>query len=335
MNKKIMVIIIFLVIILLLTVTNSSKYSKVLGSVNFMNLKASDVPYTKNNQSTVSGSLDTLYSKVKKRVINHGTLSDSYHPSNCIQPPFEVGDYITMTPSKEEFKLTAEESPTFSYVNLNPQELTQWRVLKKNDCNVEVISDYVTSTKITFYGYLGYKYYVGALNTLASAYENPKYTVGSRSFGYDGQTEVIKDTSYFDGTRTEVPSLVDSGYPYTGVGEERMGGVLGDTLYLKDYLLSRNISAHNAKKFNSTNTTSDYWIASRRYWVISDGSAYSFDLRYNISAMTIATSRYDGTKGFWTNTYYSQYPIRPILVFKTGVTISGGSATEEDPYTLN
>ena len=39
---------------------------------------------------------------------------------------------------------------------INPSELTLWRVINKTPCNVELVSEYTSSTKVRFNGVIGY-----------------------------------------------------------------------------------------------------------------------------------------------------------------------------------
>lgn len=68
---------------------------------------------------------------------------------------------------------------------INPSELTLWRVINKTPCNVELVSEYTSSTKVRFNGVIGYSNIVGALNEIARQYEN-KYVSSARMMGYDG-----------------------------------------------------------------------------------------------------------------------------------------------------
>ena len=140
-----------------------------------------------------------------------------------------------------------------------------WRVISKNeDGSVDAISEYVSSTGVYFQGTRGYANYVGALQAISEQYAKEGYTKSTRMIGYDGQTLTIADTSAFDGTTNTALGTTTTSDPKTGTGEEYSGGVLGDTLYLKDYLLVENVYG-NVKAYKvETTTATAYWLSSRR-----------------------------------------------------------------------
>lgn len=310
-------------------------------------ISGSQIEYTDTNNigaTTVQEAIDKLYTMANKSSIKitHGMLSDSYHPQNCIAPTLNEGDYISLTPTKSEYRLTSEESPTGTSVYLQPNELTLWRVIKKNSCNVEVVSEYVSSKVVYFTGTTGYKYFVGALNTIAAAYENPTYTVGSRMMGYDGQTEVIEDASAFNGSVDTAPSTTSTSSPTSGTGQEYGGGVLGDTLYLKDYQLVSNVYISDTTTYGSsglktykvgTTTAGSYWLASRRFYY-NGTTNFSFHVRYVSISGSVNSYNLRRYSSGWSD-ISGGYAVRPILTLKSGITTNGGSGTKADPYTLS
>ena len=60
-----LIIVISVAVLTALDIQTKGKITSLLGSVNPMNLKSSDVPYTNNSQSTVQGAIDNLYTKAK------------------------------------------------------------------------------------------------------------------------------------------------------------------------------------------------------------------------------------------------------------------------------
>ena len=214
--------------------------------------------------------------------------------------------------------------------------MTLWRVIKKNPCNVEVVSEYVSSTKVYFRETTGYANFVGGLNEIARQYGN-KYVSSARHMGYDGQTEYISDTSEFDGTKT--PTYTTSTpSPISGTGQEytlTSPGDLGDTLYLKDYLLVKNVYGNVKANKVGTTTATTYWLASRRF------SYSSSDFNFNGRCVNASGSlgynnfrSYNASNSIWYD-YDYHYAVRPILTLKSGITTSGGSGTSGDPYTLS
>ena len=323
------------------------------GVVYAISFSSRDVTFDKTGitgatQDTVQGALEELYGKAANAssgpTIKHGMTSDSYHPDNCITPTLNVGDYISLTPTLAEYRLTSEESPTGTSVYLQPQELDLWRVIKKNECNVEVVSEYVSTKNVYFIGTTGYKYFVGALNTIAGAYENSAYTVGSRMFGYDGQTEIIDDSSSFNGSTDTAPGTTSTASPTSGTGEEFGNGVLGDTLYLKDYNLVSSLYTQDNNETNycssglcaykkGTTTKTTYWFASR-FFDYRSATYFDYDGRVVRSSGTLFNGNLRRYYDDWyVNTY--SYAVRPILTLKSGITTNGGTGAKDNPYTLS
>ena len=245
---------------------------------------------------------------------------------------FAVGDLVQMTPSTSSYT-TKKKYTGSSTRTITPTELNLWRVIRVNsDGTVDAISEYVSSTKAGFNGRRGYQNFSGYLNKIASQYENPKYTVGSRMMGYNGQTEFISDTSAFDGSSNIAPwTSSTSGTP----AEEYLGR--GDSLYQADYDLVKAAyggTANSYAKANKVGTTTvtDYWVGSRKY-------------RYNSSTYFNFCGWYVYTDGSIVNSSLRDYVIgswqdgnnacalRPIITLRSGLT-ARGSGTSADPYVL-
>ena len=162
--------------------------------------------------------------------------------------------------------------------------------------------------------------------------------------GFDGQTETIQDTYKFNGSTSSAPSTTVTPSPTTGTGEEYDGGVLGDTLYLKDYLLVKPVYMNNmrATKKSSTSSYASYWIASRYYGKDNYGGNYFFDGRYINTSGNLYTNpgSGNGNAGFrglrsdWYN-YSINYSIRPIITVRSGLYTDSGKGSLEKPYRLN
>ena len=302
---------------------------------------ASDYRYTNNGQSTVSGALDTLYTKANKKILQKrgsiGWIPGTTPPGTCTTPPAELslGKYVSITPSASTFTIAPSLTGSTSSKTITPNELTKWRIIKVNACNVEVVSEYTSSKDVYFKGINGYRNFVGTLNIIASSYENPSFTVGSRMMGYDGQTEFINDISAFDGSTNNYPSTTTTSSPKSGTGEEYSGGVLGDTLYLSDYQAVNSVYGYTyAYDVSATSTKKIYWLASRRY---NYGSATSF----YFLGRDIDTNGY-GWISYGTLCNYNSswavsgnaYRVRPILILKSGLTVKSGSGTLDSPYVL-
>lgn len=237
--------------------------------------------------------------------------------------PFEVGDYISMTPTKTSYTTDTSMTGYTSTQTINPQELNLWRVISLNDDGtVDIISEHVSSTSVYFRGQTGYQNFVGYLNVLASQYENSTYTTGARNFGYNGQTEYITDTSKFTNPAPWTSSTGSSTV-------ESQGG--GDTLYTTDYDLVNTVLGTRVAT-NPSGTAKSYWMASR-YYYYSSSTSYYWRARYvytsgsssNVSLYSFSSS------SFSTNSY--GYALRPVLTLKQIFQVTG-TGTKSDPYVL-
>ena len=239
---------------------------------------------------------------------------------------------------------------------ITPSELNLWRVIDiHEDGTADLVSEYVSSNKIYFGGATGYANYVGVLQTIATQYAKSGYTVGTRMMGYDGQTLVLTDTSAFDGTSKNKPAYYGMSLPMTGTGQEYSGGVLGDTLYLKDLQLVGNIyksetetyGSYGIKAYNvSTNSSSDYCLSSRCYTANNDldpprknfgfGFVYALSTwvwRFPIMSYYQQPYDYEEVNSTWsTNNGYCN--LRPIITLKSGIVIANGEGSKNSPYTL-
>ena len=142
--------------------------------------------------------------------------------------------------------------------------------------------------------------------------------------GYAGQTPFIFNTAAFDGSYN-IPSNNVTPSPIMGFGKEYNGGIYGDSLYLKDYLLIGKIYHHDTERYGNTglkafsilnkDEVSTYWISSRRYYYRSDlGMLFRgrfIDQDGNLS--------YDNFRRFdlesWSSSPHSQF-LRPIITLK-------------------
>ena len=262
---------------------------------------------------------------------------DELYINNCQESSFKVGDYIQMTPSTSSYTTETKYTGTDSSQTITPTELNLWRVIRVNsDGTVDAVSEYVSSTNVTFKGKTGYQSFVGYLNILASKYENPKYTVGSRIMGYNGQTEFITDTSYFDGTSAKAGdewTSTTSGTP----AEEYLGR--GDSLYQTDYDLVKAAyggTANSYAKANKVGTTTvtSYWVGSRIYYwhstTFNFRGMYVYDGNGNISDVSFCI--YNNSSSSWSDNYRG-YALRPIITLRSGLTATG-SGTKNAPYVL-
>ena len=242
-------------------------------------LKGNEIQYTGSTvaASNIQEALDKLYDEARPVI-----------PSQCEIPTYSVGDYIRIVPDSNSYKIPASLTGYDNEQEINPSGLTLWRVIKVNPCNVEVVSEYVSSEAIHFKGKTGYKNYIGTLKSIANQYINQKYTSGARMVGYSSQTEYIASDVTIGNTGTTSTADITSGY-----GSEINNGLAGDTLYINDYQLIR--TAYGAQGLiaydvTETNTKRAYWLASRKfessnpesYWssraIHTDGTLDIYDL---------------------------------------------------------
>ena len=251
---------------------------------------------------------------------------------DVIKPELRLGEYFTLDPDLEnattDYEGFSGSTPTID------QNL--WRVIKINrDGTVDAISHYVSTNNITISGIDGYKNYVAGLQEIASCYAKEGYTIGTRMMGYNGQTGVLPDTYYLNGAINKYPSTTSSPIPTTGIGEEIEDGLLGDTLYLKDYLLVKDVygDIRATKKGSTSNFT--YFVSSRRYYYRSSDNYFSFCLRYaTTSGNNIDDTRIRYYNGSWGNNSLS-YSVRPIITLKNTIKIDSGEGSLTEPYTLS
>ena len=299
-----------------------------LGVYAATTLLSQSVYYNKStsgaSSTNVQGALDELYEKAKK----------------CPNAPVKLGDYISLTPTKNTYTIKTSLTGYNTDQTINPSELNLWRVIDiHSDGSFDAVSEYTSSTNVYFSGTTGYANFVGALNTIAAQYQVPGKTIGSRHMGYGGQTSIIGDTSAFDGTTNTPPSTTTTLSPTTGTGEEYSGGTLGDTLYLNDYKLVGKVyksdtstySSTGLKAYNLSGTATKYWLASRHF-DYSSATSFHFSGCYVITSGGLRLNFFRFFSSGWYDNA-NRNAVRPILTLKSGITTSGGSGEKDNPYT--
>lgn len=273
----------------------------------------------------------------------------------------KLGDYFTLTPTATSFTITAATTGYTRDQTINPSELNLWRVIDiHKDGSFDAVSEYVSSTAVYFRGTTGYANFVGGLQTIAASYAKPGYTIATRMMGYAGQTPTIQTksetctgtcqttTTYaFDGSTNSAPS--QTGTPtsttWTGQEQEYSGGVLGDTLYLKDYALVSNVYKSDTATYGSTglkaynvsskSSAKDYWLVSRRVRRSNGVTNWYFSGRYVDASGSLSSYDIRVFYDSWRDYSSNSYSLRPILTLKSGITVSGGSGTKASPYTIS
>ena len=298
---------------------------------------------------------DELPESVQSITLNFG-VQYVQADSNAFERSTMLGSYISMVPDSSSYVIPAsttgyEVSSTPTDQTITPNELTLWRVIRVNsDGSMDAVSEYVSSTSVFFRGTTGFANYVNELQTISQQYAKTGYTIATRIVGYDGQSLTISDTSDFDGTynptdnpEVSPPSTTSMDSPTTGTGQEYGQGVLGDSLYLKDYQLLSDVYSTDTTTYGSTglvaykvdapSTAADYWIASRLYYY-DDDSGFSFSGRTITSSGILGGSvfRYYGY-GFW-GSFEGSASIRPVITLKSGVEFTGGNGFKTSPYVI-
>ena len=253
--------------------------------------------------------------------------------------PFKLGDYVTVVPDSSSYTITNESTGWYLDQTITPNELTLWRVInKKEDGTTELISEYLSSGYVRFGGVQGYKHFIKILLDVAAQYSKAGYTIATRMYGYDGQTLVLEDTSLLEGTHESPPQSYDTPTITSGTGQEYRGGVLGDTLYIKDYLLLKGVYSNlHAYRVSNKSSYEHYWIASRCY----DYSTNPTEASYGGRIYSHSPDLHLGCSGFqfcynnsecFSNSNAST--VRPIITLKSNLMIAGGDGTKDNPYTL-
>jgi type IV pilus assembly protein PilA len=226
-------------------------------------------------------------------------------PKRELEEKLKLGDYIRYTPVNTSYTLSMEETFYNKEQTLYPNELNLWRVIRKNeDGTIDLVSDQVSSTGVTL-GTNGtiseqnaYKNAIGVLNKAAKAYETEGITVGSRHMGYDGTVEEFLSEIASDYN-------VDTGYET-------------DVELVNTALKSLTVS----KAGDATYARANYWLASRAGYVNGNGTYLLFciSLRGEVGSTSVGNLH--------------NFPIRPIVVLNSSLSISAGEGTFDLPYEL-
>ena len=130
----------------------------------------------------------------------------------------KIGDYVKMTPTSNSYEISVSTGCTSTSVcngvttqTINPSELNLWRVININsDGTIDMVSEYVSSTEVYFYGLTGYNNFHTIMSPLANQYQNKSYTTSARMIGTGSdynvdinliKTVVGKEQAYAVGTQ--------------------------------------------------------------------------------------------------------------------------------------
>ena len=222
----------------------------------------------------------------------------------------EIGDYISMTPTSTSYIPLGEDTGCVKDKNcqnntLNPSELNLWRVIRKNyDGTVDVVSEYVSSVGIIFYGKTGYMNLVGGLNTIASQYTNSKYVQSTRHMGYSTQVltcSSLEECSSDVGHQTDL-DLVNVAYGGSASCVTNCSGLIANKV--------------------GTATAGSYWLTARYH-----GNDYFGQSINNMGSLQsgglLGGDGVSGSNG-------STKMIRPILTLKSTIDIVSGDGQSVD-----
>ena len=244
------------------------------------------------------------------------------------------GKYFSIVPDSNSYTISTSETGYSSNQTINPSELTKWRVINSNRVgNLELVSENISSNKVYFAGSVGYSKLVDTLQTIASQYAKSGPTKSVRCIGYDGQTLTVA-TASFNGSTNLPPSTTSTPSPTSGTGTEYSSGVLGDTLYLKDYLLVKNVYGTLSANTVGTSTAGQYWLASRRYDYYSNTNYGFFGRNINEGGELTTFMRLRHYFDGWIDSTNGS-GIRPIMTLNNNITITGGAGTKSNPFTLS
>ena len=312
--------------------------STTVGATTIFNSK--DITYSsdKTDKTNVKDSLDELYT-------NLGKCPEGLSCVNLkLNDIVELGDYIRMTPTSTSYTPPGELTGCMNDANctqntINPSELNLWRVIKKNDDGtIEMVSEYVSSKTVSFYGKTGFINLVGGLNTIAAQYTNSKYVQNTRHIGYSNQTEKITDTSELFKSPLPWSKKTSDNNKWKGCdlsrclcGKDEDKGA-GDIGYETDYDLVTGALGNMIGKAPD-GSEKRYWLASRILHYLTNNEWY-YDIREVIPGGILASMGTCGYSGSFSESMAS-FGIRPILTLKSNIEmISGNGKGVSTAYVL-
>ena len=293
------------------------------GGTTYATIKyaASQVVYDNNNSTLVGTDVQTAITELANK---YSQVSSCPSDKVCVQKKttLAVGDYVSYTPSKTYYLTDTSMTGYTSSQAINPSELNLWRVISLNqDGTVDIVSEYVSSVGINLKGKTGFLNAVGYLNVLASQYETDGITVGSRYFGYNGQTEYIAEEDFIDTPYACTTNGVGGNCNPDPDDYESAGG--GDTLYTTDLNLVKTILGTTIAT-KPSGAISNYWVASRHfrshgslpYWHVSSRDRTGSSQSYGLYTYKVA----DGT---FVESYADISSLRPIVRLSSTLSYSG------------
>lgn len=217
-------------------------------------------------------------------------------------------DSISVTSLKPGDYVEYEVPSTVTYID-------NWQILYNDDTyGLQIISSKNVKT-VSVSGVTGYNNLVKTLNTNAGKYINTTYADSARCVGSNpNSTETSTGTT---STTTR--------------GSYAMKNA--DSSYKNDVTAMQGATSQNENGIMQTGEA--YWLASRYY----DTTVENSITHYNYYGRYVNT--YGNNANAWVCFYYSDweeggrtYGLRPVIKLKSGLVISGGNGTIENPYVI-
>ena len=154
------------------------------------------------------------------------------------------------------------------------------------------------------------------LNTASNYYTNLDYATRGRSVGSDPMSPGEVTTLYKD---------TEEGQKYTYIEEYAPDLKADDTSYLIDYEVMRDLNIHNLGK--------NYWLASREVDAFGQEATF-YGRTMQANGEILLNGLWRAEKWGSKIDYERICGIRPVILLKADIIITGGKGTEKSPYTI-
>ena len=300
---------------------NMSQATKAYGTASVPSVVSSSVGANGGSYRGVAASTNSSTTVSSVTVTCRDSVYDTVSP----------GEWINYTPSNSSYTIGTSLTGYSSSQSITPNELTKWRVLRKNsNKTVDIISQYTSSNAIRFYGRTGYQKLVSSLNKINNQYVNTSYaTHVDNSLGYINQTATISTTTYF---KYPAPWTCSTGGSCSPV--EKYGG--GDTKYTTDYnLINSVLGTRKAYSVSAPSTPKSYWLASR-YYVYNSATDYGWNARFVNTSGTLGNTALYYYNGSSLVERSDNVSLRPVVRLSSNISIGGGTGVNStNAYSLS
>lgn len=230
----------------------------------------------------------------------------------------DIGAYVTYNPSRTlHYAYSYETGYETNWQSFNPSLTTTWRVFDTDGTNVEIVSD-ESIGDLWLAGSTGYINLVKTLQDLSDAYKHYEYAVSARHLGYSEEGLTADQITNYKTINTTTYPLNHgvSGFPYK------------DEQYKFDQ--------EHIQENPSLNVTSLVWLASRSSADNGDGTTgFRGDYMGGVDASKTYVFRLCDSDNLTGNSSkHFGYGVRPIVKLITGLTITGGDGSPNNPYTI-